>query len=223
MINLTELSKIQSKTAIYISTTISSQLKAGNKVLWLVPGGSSIEVAIIAAKSLANNDLSRLTVTLTDERFGDVGHVDSNWKQLLDGGFDLPGARLMPVLIGETMVETVDDYGETITTALRESDFSIGFFGIGADGHTAGILPGSPAVSVSTPTAGYDAKNYQRITITPSIIASLDEAVVYAVGENKWPIIEALGGTMERADWPAMSLKTAGKLTVFTDYPGDTN
>ncbi len=85
------------------------------------------------------------------------------------------------------------------------------------------MLPGSPAETAQTTTCGYQAEKFTRITITKPIIARLDEAVIYAIGENKWPIVEALSGTMERADWPAMSLKKAVKVTLFTDYPGETS
>lgn len=212
---------IQNQAADYIATVIKQHLEADKSVLWLVPGGSSIQVALMVDQLLKHIDLSRLNVTLTDERYGPIGHSDSNWKQLQDGGFRLSGATKIPVLRGVSMDETIHKYGEVIRSTIAAVDYSIGFFGIGPDGHTAGILPGSPAESAQTSIYGYQAEKFTRITITKSIIASLDEAVVYAVGENKWPIIEALSGTMERADWPAMSLKKAGKLTLFTDYPGD--
>ena len=211
---------LQLQTADYMSETIVAKLENQKNVLWLVPGGSSIEVALLVAKALAGKDLSHLTMTLTDERYGEVGHADSNWQQILDGGFDLPGAKLIPILTGDTIVETVDTFGDIITAALKEADFSLGFFGIGLDGHTAGILPDSLAVSVSMPTVGYDAGNFQRITITPSIIATLDEAVVYAVGENKWPIIEQLKSDIDIVKQPAQALKEAKKLTIFSDYKG---
>jgi 6-phosphogluconolactonase/glucosamine-6-phosphate isomerase/deaminase len=201
----------------YIFRQISSQLEAGKSVLWLVPGGSSIEVALLVAKTLAGHDLSKLTMTLTDERYGPVGHADSNWRQLSDSGFALPGATLHPVLTDLPMDETVQHFGEIIRSAFSEADYSIGFFGIGPDGHTAGMLPGSPAATATTTTSGYDAEKFLRITITKSVIAKLDEAVVYAVGENKWPIVNALNDTITSEDWPALSLRTAGKLTIFSD------
>ena len=206
--------------ADYLTKQISSHLESGKSVLWLVPGGSSIEVALLVAKALEGRDLSKLTMTLTDERYGPVGHPDSNWQQLEDGGFALPGATMIPVLDGVSMVESVQHFGEEIRSSLSEVDYSIGFFGIGPDGHTAGMLPGSPAASATTTTAGYDAEKFLRITITKSVIARLNEAVVYAVGENKWPIVNALNDTMSREDWPALSLRTAGKLTIFSDFKG---
>ena len=211
---------LKHQAADYITAAVKSQLEEGKSVLWLVPGGSSIEVALIVAKNLTGQDLSRLTMTLTDERYGEVGHADSNWKQLEDGGFALPGATMIPVLTGVSMAETVQHFGEVIRSCLSEVDYCIGFFGIGPDGHTAGMLPGSPAATATTTTAGYDAEKFLRITITKSVIARLDEAVVYAVGENKWPVVNAINDTMSSEDWPALSLRTAGKLTIFSDYKG---
>ena len=209
---------IKHQAADYISSAIAAKLKDDKSVLWLVPGGSSIEVALLVAKSLATRDLSNLTVTLTDERYGPVGHTDSNWKQLGDGGFDLPSATMVPVLTGVSMAETLQHFGEAIRSAMSDVDYSIGFFGIGPDGHTAGILPGSPAETATTTTAGYDAEKFLRVTITKSVITRLDEVIVYAVGENKWPIVAALNGTIVDEDWPALCLKQAGKLTIFSDY-----
>ncbi|MEO7617402.1 MAG: 6-phosphogluconolactonase [Candidatus Saccharibacteria bacterium] len=208
---------LKQEAADYLTSQISSHLQAGKSVLWLVPGGSSIEVALLVAKALNGQDLSELTMTLTDERYGPVGHADSNWKQLLDGGFALPGATLHPVLTELPMDETVQHYGEIIRSIISEADYSIGFFGIGPDGHTAGMLPGSTAATATTTTAGYDAEKFLRITITKSVISKLSEAVVYTVGENKWPIVKALNDTISSEDWPALSLKTAGKLTIFSD------
>jgi 6-phosphogluconolactonase/glucosamine-6-phosphate isomerase/deaminase len=128
----------------------------------------------------------------------------------------------LPVLNGKSVEETTLQYGETIRELFAKVDYKIGFFGIGPDGHTAGILPGSIAESATTTTVSYQAEKFLRVTITKPVIGSLDEAIVYAIGENKWPIVEALSGTMERAEWPAMSLKQARRLTLFTDYLGET-
>jgi 6-phosphogluconolactonase/glucosamine-6-phosphate isomerase/deaminase len=202
----------------YLVQAISEQLKAGKRVFWLVPGGSSISIAAEVSKRLSDTPLDKLTVTLTDERYGDVGHADSNWKQLADAGFALPGADLHPVLDGQDMLATVSHFAETLQTALENADYALGFFGIGPDGHTAGILPGSPAVTETAFAAGYDAGNFKRITMTPPAIAKLDEAVVYAVGEAKWPIFEQLGTDLPLEQQPAQSLKQVPKTTIFNDH-----
>ena len=194
MTGVVEFIKINSITPVvdYLTDTISNALVQGKQVLWLVPGGSSITIAAEVSKKLQSYPVDKLYVTLTDERYGDVGHADSNWLQLEQAGFNLPEANLRPVLIGQDFANTVAEFGKVIDKDMQAVDFSIGFFGIGPDGHTAGILPDSPAVSDIALTSGYDAGVFKRVTITGRSIDRLDEAVVYGVGEDKWPVIDQL-------------------------------
>jgi 6-phosphogluconolactonase/glucosamine-6-phosphate isomerase/deaminase len=205
----------------YITDALTTRLSKGKRVLWLVPGGSSIAIAAAVAKQLQGVPLEKLTVTLTDERFGEVDHPDSNWRQLSKAGFELPGAALRPVLKGRDMAATVRNFADTLEEEFDRADYRIGFFGIGPDGHTAGILPGSSAVDADDMTNGYDAGNFRRITMTPIAIEQLDEAVVYAVGEAKWPVIDELSTSIDPGDQPAQILKTVPLLTVFNDHTGE--
>lgn len=203
----------------YLSGVISDQLAAGKRVLWLVAGGSSMPVAVAVSETLKNSGISlaNLAMTLTDERYGDVGHADSNWRQLEELKFDLPGAALHPVLTGKDMNATVTDFAEILETEFEKADFCIALFGIGPDGHTAGILPDSPAVAEKQFAHGYDAGTYKRITMTPPAVARLDEAVVYAIGEPKWPVLDALETDLSLHEQPAQILKQVPKCTIFTD------
>ena len=202
----------------YLSDTISTVLAQDKKVLWLVPGGSSIKIAAEVSKRLAGSSLKNLYVSLTDERYGDVGHADSNWLQLEQAGFNLPEANLRPVLIGQDFDKTIEEYGKEIDKDMQAVDFRIGFFGIGPDGHTAGVLPGSPAVSDKGLTSGYDAGVFKRVTITASAIDRLDEAVVYAVGQDKWPVIDQLDTDIPVNQQPAQMLKAVPRLMIFNDH-----
>ena len=204
--------------ATVIAEAIITQLEAGKKVLWLIPGGSSIAVAVEVAKILIGSPFGKLTVTLTDERYGEMNHQDSNWLQLQQAGFYLPEAHLIPVLSGKDKEATTEDYAMCLKEELANTDYSIGFFGIGDDGHTAGILPGSPAVHSEHLTADYSGGNFERITITPKVIAQLDEAFVYAVGESKWAALLKLESEVALNEEPAQILKQVPKLTIFTDY-----
>lgn len=205
----------------YLTETLEKQLGKG-RVLWLVPGGSSIGIAAEVSKRLAGRDLSGLTVSLTDERYGYVGHKDSNWRQLQEQDFALPGARLQPVLTGADMTVTAQRYGDNLETFLGGCDYRLGFFGIGADGHTAGILPHSPALGVEGMAAAYDAGNFKRITVTARAIKRLDEAVVYAAGQEKRPVLRQLQQeNLPIEQQPAQLLKSVPELTIFNDSVGD--
>ncbi|MDB5179367.1 MAG: hypothetical protein JWN01_1310 [Patescibacteria group bacterium] len=210
----------------HLAQTITEHLEAGDHVLWLLSGGSAINVAVEVGGRLrgADIDLAGLIVTLTDERYGPVGHAGSNWRQLEDAGLGLPGATLLPVLAGVDLEATAEEYTAILKNHLHSADYRLGLFGIGPDGHTAGILPHSPAVAATKLAASFDGGQYQRVTMTAPAIALLDEAVVYAAGEPKWPTLARLAREdAPLTEQPAQVLKAVPQLTIFTDYQGETS
>lgn len=208
--------------ARFIVSSILEQLESGKRVLFFATGGSSIAVGTKVAEILRNYPrpdlIKNLTITLTDERYGPVGHKDSNWQQLLDRGFSLPGAKLISVLNGESRDSTVKNFDEILNQEFMDADYKIGLFGIGVDGHTAGILPESGAIKFEDLAYGYDTPTFSRITITPKAIEKLNEAVVWAQDEDKWGIIKSLQENIEIVKQPAQILKRVSLLTIFTDY-----
>ena len=207
--------------ALYLAETISQHLDIGT-VLWLVSGGSAIQVAVGASRLLTGQDLSRLTVSLADERFGEPDHVDSNWQQLLDAGFSVPGASVVPVLTGVDRETTAQKWGDQLRQLLNTSNYRIALLGIGSDGHTSGILPSSEAVTSRDVVTSYDGGGYQRITTTPAGLRLLDEAVVYATGESKRTALQNLQKSMSVSEQPAQLLKLISKVTVYNDEIGGT-
>lgn len=203
----------------YLAGLITAQLADGRSVLWLVSGGSAIAAAVAASWEMRGKDLSKLTVSLIDERFGPVGHPDSNWTQLMAAGLDLSGATLQPVLTGVGPAEAAEAFENFLASKFAAADYHIGLLGIGPDGHTSGILPHSPAVTAPGLVCAYDGGSFQRITTTPFALSKLSEAVVYAVGEPKWPVLDRLETDLRIADQPAQALKAVTKLTIFTDRP----
>ena len=203
----------------YVAGNIAAQLADNRTVLWLLSGGSAIAVAVAASKHLAGQNLSGITASLIDERFGPVGNPQSNWRQLQDAGFELAGAALHPVLDGASQSDTAEAFDGFLHTEFNRADFHIGLLGIGPDGHTSGILPHSPAVTALVLATAYDGGAFRRITTTPRALSYLDEAVVYAVGRSKWPVLDRLETDMPFAEQPAQALKAATKLTIFTDRP----
>ena len=214
---------MQDDTAKFIANSILNQLSSGKSVLFFVTGGSGIEVGVKVSKILEKESLENLTVTLTDERYGPVGHKDSNWQQLLDKGFDLPGAKLVPVLTGVDTKTTTQKFNQALNRELTKDSYKIGLFGIGADGHTAGILPGSGAVNSPDLAYNYQTPQFERITITPRAIMELDQAIVYAKGKEKWKTLGELQTDQDINIQPAQILKTVPLLTMFTDYKNNQN
>jgi len=221
MANLFYTTKTIEPVAEYLAAVLKKQLWNGEQVLWLVSGGSSMAIALEAANKIANMPLYNLTVSLADERFGDPGHPNSNWQQLQAGGFSLPGANLYPILGSGDLEKSTAKFAAFLEENLSQAGFKIGLFGMGADGHTAGILSGSPAINSVSMAIHYKAPDFERITMTPSAIRRLDEAVLYAIGENKKTALENLAEDLPVAKQPAQALKQAGNLIVYNDYKGE--
>jgi 6-phosphogluconolactonase/glucosamine-6-phosphate isomerase/deaminase len=205
-----------SKLARIIATELRAALEQGQKVLWLVCGGSNIAVASAVCPLLDGLELSELSVTLTDERYGPVGHPDSNWQQLQDVGFRLPGARLVPVLgDGLSLADTTAQFATSLEQLTHEADTVIGLFGLGPDGHTAGILPGSPAVGSPLGAIGYVTEQFTRITMGPCMFERLDLAYLGFEGTAKTTQIARLGQDLSPEEQPVQYLKRAGTLMVY--------
>jgi 6-phosphogluconolactonase/glucosamine-6-phosphate isomerase/deaminase len=173
------------QTAGYLAGRLHKRLSEARKVLWLVPGGSGIELAVIAAKRLDSTQFpGRLSITLTDERYGPMGHKDSNYRQLIDKGFNLKQSRLLPILDGLDLKTTARNYGRMLDIALAASDFSLALGGMGTDGHIFGIKPGSPAVASQETVCGYESDDYGRLAPTGAFFGRIDEIIMYVMGES---------------------------------------
>lgn len=210
------------KVADYIYDLLSDHLGRKEKVLWLIPGGSAISIAIdVAGRIRHDPNLNLLCISLTDERYGAPGHDDSNWQQLKDKGFQLPGAQFMPVLNGKDFETTAVNYASSLNMAVESADYSLALAGMGPDGHIFGIKPKSPAIDTSKDAVAYDWDDYKRLTLTINFIKKLDEVIIYAAGNEKHRQFDLLEQDIDPAQQPAQLLKQLQRVTIFNDYKGD--
>ncbi len=205
---------------------LQAELHSGKHVLWLLCGGSGVaDEASILKNLLASTDASRLHVMLMDERFGPVGHSDSNWQQLQDAGCDFKAQQATPVLTqtDQTLDETVAAYAANVAKAMDKADAIIGYFGMGADGHTAGILPHTPAALEETQLAvGYESPPFIRITMTHPALVRVTAAYVFAFGQAKTEALHRLKANTEAFEaLPAKLLRELPEAYVYNDVVGD--
>ncbi len=206
------------KAAQFTADKLIEHLTNGEHVLLLLSGGSGSAIAIAVNKLLADTDLSKLVVSMTDERYGDIGHPDENWQQLLDAGLNLPGATLYRPLIGTDIESTTDAFNNWLFDQFQSVDYSFGIFGMGPDGHTAGIKPASAAVVSAQLASHFKGSDFDRITITFPAIQKISEAVIQASGVDKRQAISDLINKDIPLDiQPAQILKTIPKSILYTN------
>lgn len=205
-----------------LTARLAKELKASKKVLWLIGGGSNIAASVAVMAQLPAEETHHLSVFMTDERYGDVGHVHSNSKQLIDANFQAKEAIFVPMLQpGFSMNETQERYGQALQRAIEHSDVVIAQSGIGADGHIAGILPHSTAVSARGWVVGYEAPNYTRMTMTFDALRHIDAAYYMAFGDDKRDALTRLRDTdVGLEDQPAQILKELPEAYVYNDQIG---
>jgi 6-phosphogluconolactonase len=197
-----------------------NRLPADKKVLLLLAGGSAVEMEVELARLLDNP--SNITLSLTDERFVPIAHPDSNWAKLAEVGFDFSKfGSTYPVVNGQDVAKTTIDFNNFLQSKIADGSYCVGVFGMGADGHTSGILPGSLSVKSDDYAASYQGDDFLRITTTPAFIAKMNEAFLFAYGDNKHSQINRLlKYDLSIADQPVQIMKQVARVTIFSDYKG---
>lgn len=205
-------------TAEALTSSIIDHLDADKKVLLLLSGGSNIPIAIKAFQELKKRTLSKLSVTLTDERFGPTGHENENWQQLLNAGLDLNNALFYRPLINKNIKQTTHEFNNWLKKQFNEADYVIGIFGVGADGHTAGIKPFSPAVKSKDLATSFKGDDYDRVTISFNAIRRVNEVFIQASGQDKSKVLrDLLTDNLSLTQQPAQILKEIPKLTIVSN------
>ena len=208
---------------------LTSKLKGAlnlGPTLWLVPGGSNIPIAVGVMDGISDELSANLTIALTDERYGPYNHPDSNWALLKANGFNPKKAHVIETLRENDSSDfdsVVKRYNAEIDAALDEDVMAIGQFGMGADGHIAGILPDSLATDESHYAAvvGYPSNQFSRITITFSAIRRLNSAFLIAMGEDKRAQLERLiNQDLPLNVQPAQIIKQVSESYVYNDQVG---
>jgi 6-phosphogluconolactonase/glucosamine-6-phosphate isomerase/deaminase len=207
-----------------LQARLIAELTADKKVLWLVSGGSNIDASVTIMANIEPALQSTLIIMLSDERYGPVGHPDSNFQQLQDKGFSVSGATLIPTLQpGLSLDETATAYAAIIQEQFSAAEIIISQLGIGADGHIAGILPESPAAS--SPDAlviGYQSNPFERITCTFRALQAIDANYSLVYGADKQDALTRLQqNEVALVEQPSQILKQLPEAYVYNDQVGD--
>jgi 6-phosphogluconolactonase len=120
----------------------------------LVVSGGTTPVGFFGVLAALPLDWSRVTITLADERWVPPEHPDSNEgllrRQLLIGA--AAGARFLPLYNGAARPEDAEVGIGARLDALGRFDAVI--LGMGGDGHTASLFPGSSTLAAGLAADG---------------------------------------------------------------------
>lgn len=207
-----------------LQSQLLSELKKDKNVLWIISGGSNTAVTVSVMNGLPANLTARLTIIPVDERYGPVGHKNSNIQQLLDGGFIAGQAKLMSVLQPDLSLQaTADAFNLIVQAEFAKAQVIIGQLGIGPDGHIAGILPESPAAGVNDKfVTAYLSDPYQRITMTFQALQKITVDYSLAYGAAKKTALQQLHDSeLPLSKQPSQILRKLPEVYIYNDQIGD--
>jgi 6-phosphogluconolactonase/glucosamine-6-phosphate isomerase/deaminase len=206
-----------------LTSRLVRELAGGRRVLWLTSGGSNIPSTVQIMDNIPPGQSKNLSVSLADERYGEPGHSDSNWAQLMQSDFKGKDAVLLPVLKpGNSFEETIISYNKLVEKAFADNDVIVAQLGIGSDGHVAGILPNSPATTAKTLVAGYEDPPLKRLTLTFPALSRVTAAYVFAFGEPKRKALAELHDkALPPGKQPAQILNGLPEAYMYSDQVGE--
>lgn len=193
--------------------------KTKHAILLLVSGGSAIAIEAEVLAQLTNCT-QIVGVLPMDERYGPKAHADSNIAQLVT---HLPDSPIQIYDILDQNVpfdQTVDYYSSLAQDLFARADSVVAICGLGADAHTAGLLPGSPATNDTVSTViGYNWQDYTRMTLGASYLLQITMAFVLAYGDSKKVALQRLQVNNESSEeLPAKLLYDISDVTIYNDF-----
>lgn len=158
-----------------------------------------------------------------DERYVPADHADSNYRMtrmaLLDH-IDCPSDNILawPTSAGDP-AQDAQTYGETLKAKLGSPTpvFDLVLLGVGPDGHTASLFPGTPALEVvDQPTTVGSKDGDPRLTLTYPVINASRQVAFLVSGAGKAEIMAELlkpGSPV----FPAQRVQPQGSLLWLLD------
>jgi 6-phosphogluconolactonase len=147
-------------------------------------------------------------------------------KHLLLGSVAVPEAQIHRVKGEWAPADAALDYThELVKTAAPGQEyphFDVALLGMGTDGHTASLFPGSDPEAAGTAlavTANYQDRPARRVTLTPRVFNAAHHIFFMATGANKAEaLLKVIMGSADPLNLPAQRIQPSpGQVTWLLD------
>ncbi len=167
-----------------------------------------------------------------DERY--VPHDDpaSNYRmarETLISHVPIPSANVHPMPTSFPLPQAAADAYEAELKRFfgpGPPDFDLQLLGLGVEGHTASLFPGSPALEEThrwVAAVEVPAKPPVRLTFTPTVLNHGRKTIFLVAGKDKHPVISALRNEPESrpSQFPAGKIRPAGRVLWYLDQAAE--
>ena len=165
-----------------------------------------------------------------DERHVPPDHKDSNFRMAREAMFDKMAGVLPPENIHRVHAENSDpykaaeDYSMDVedffgSTGIGGTCFDVILLGIGPEGHTASIFPGTTGLRETKPVAAafIEKMATYRITFSPGLLTGAAAVMFLAAGKDKADILATVleGSPAEPDRYPAQGISARDGETLW--------
>ncbi|MBC6368004.1 6-phosphogluconolactonase [Algoriphagus sp. AK58] len=190
--------EVAEKAAKHIEEKIRTAILTKGSFSMAISGGKTPwEMMKILVK--AKLRWEKVNIFQVDEREAPDGHADRNLTQLfhcLEGSGILTRVNIFPMhVIAENLEEEANEYAQTLREVTGDGILDLVHLGLGADGHTASLIPGDPVCEVTDKDIAVTEQPYQgrlRMTMTYPILNRAKEILWVVTGEEKADMLKKL-------------------------------
>ncbi|HEY9151986.1 MAG TPA: 6-phosphogluconolactonase [Anaerolineales bacterium] len=227
--NLDSLS--QAAAELFVKTCAQAIAERERFLVALSGGNTPMELYKLLAHSPHREqmDWEHVHVFWGDERCVPIDDPENSYRQARDVLLDrvsIPMENIHRIQSDLEPVAAAEEYARVLekfsTPPLDWPRFDLILLGMGEDGHTASLFPGS-AINVSAPTLGvvahYQNRPANRVTLTPLVLNTAYRIVFLVSGASKsQTLADVLYGENQPEKLPAQRIRpTDGELIWMAD------
>jgi len=216
---------------LFIETAAQAIDARGRFMVALSGGGSPTGLyRLLAGETFRDKvDWEKAFIFWGDERCVPPDEESSNYHQafeILLRHVPIPDKNVLRIQGELTPHEASEEYAQTLKEFadpnLEWPRLDLALLGMGADGHTASLFPGSD-IEVNSPTlavtAHYQSRPANRVTLTPVVLNSARKAVFLVTGKDKAETLSrVLSNVSMPEQYPAQHIQpTDGELIWLVD------
>ena len=184
---------LSEKVAAMLAVSIEEQGSAS-----LVVSGGRTPMGFFHLLSQQVLDWSKVTVLLADERWVDAGHADSNEKLVRENLLINEASQATYLALKNDAEQALDGEAECEAALAGLDTFTVLILGMGDDGHTASLFPGSEALAEGlnmnsgrsciavTPMHA----PHQRMSLTLPRLLNSQQIVIHISGRSKQEVLQ---------------------------------
>ena len=168
-----------------------------------------------------NLDWSKVLLFWGDERSDPPTSPDSNFRMAMDAGLktlSIPPEHVFRMEAEEKIEENARRYEEKIREALGPRPFDLIMLGMGEDGHTASLFPGTKALDEKGALVVANEvpqKKTWRMTFTTPLINRAKNTVIYVIGKSKADMVKQVFKESHEPPFPVSLIGTTGNKALW--------